>query len=200
MSSPYRKTAEDSRMPKNDGISFLSGLPSILFLTVVPSYWVYLYSFGVCYRQLLTLLRPTIAAILWDGNGDAAMWIWNRFPAISRDFGAQSTRHTRRTQCSTFDGLRFSVQQHCLYLIVQSFSSPWFRTRERVEAAAEAAGLKCQVNGVQILEFGQDLNSQDLKLMELNDDIVEELRLGRRYSVFERCCHNLSGLSSYMWL
>lgn len=59
--------------------------------------------------------------------------------------------------------------------------SSWFRTRERVEAAAKAAGLKGQVNGVQLLEFGQHLNSQDLKLMELNDDIVEELRLGRRY-------------------
>lgn len=74
---------------------------------------------------------------------------------------------------------------------MQSSSSPWFRTRERVEAAAEAAGLKCQVNGVQILEFGQDLNSQDLKLMELNDDIVEELSLGRRYS--RRC---LSGAAT----
>ena len=50
-----------------------------------------------------------------------------------------------------------------------------------MEAAAEAAGLKGQVNGVQLLKFGQQLNSQDLKLMELNDDIVEELRLGRRY-------------------
>ena len=50
-----------------------------------------------------------------------------------------------------------------------------------MEAAAEAAGLKGQVNGVQLLKFGQHLNSQDLKLMELNDDIVEELRLGRRY-------------------
>lgn len=50
-----------------------------------------------------------------------------------------------------------------------------------MEAAAKAAGLRDQVNGVQLLEFGQHLNSQDLKLMELNDDIIEELRLGRRY-------------------
>lgn len=60
------------------------------------------------------------------------------------------------------------------------FSSSWVRTRERVEAAAEAAGLKCQLNGVQLLGFGEHLNSQDLKLMELNDDVIEELRLGRR--------------------
>lgn len=60
------------------------------------------------------------------------------------------------------------------------FSSSWARTRERVEAAAEAAGLKCQLNGVQLLGFGEHLNSQDLKLVELNDDVIEELRLGRR--------------------
>ena len=59
-------------------------------------------------------------------------------------------------------------------------SSSLSRTRERVEASAEAAGLRDQVNGVQLLEFGQQLNSQDLKIMELNDDIIEELKLGRR--------------------
>ena len=54
------------------------------------------------------------------------------------------------------------------------------RTLSDVQAAAKAAGLPSMPGPVQLLHFGQELNTEELKLMEVPPDIMEALRSGQR--------------------
>ena len=55
-----------------------------------------------------------------------------------------------------------------------------FRTKERVEISAKVAGIHGQQHCVQLLSFEEKLHNEDLKLMEVNADVVEELKDGKR--------------------
>ena len=54
------------------------------------------------------------------------------------------------------------------------------RTRERVEVSATAAGIHGQKHCIQLLSFGEKLNNGELRLMEVNKDVMEDLQDGRR--------------------
>ena len=54
------------------------------------------------------------------------------------------------------------------------------RTEEEVQASAQAAGLARSHGPIQLLCFSPQLNAQDLKLMELPNDVLEALKKGDR--------------------
>ena len=67
------------------------------------------------------------------------------------------------------------------------------RTREQVEAAAEAAGLfdvsanserdGGRLVGTQLLKFAGQLNSEELRLMEMPREVLDALRGGERWGL-----------------
>ena len=54
------------------------------------------------------------------------------------------------------------------------------RTLSDVQAAASAAGLASTSGPAQLLHFGRELNTEDLKLMEVPADVMDALRTGQR--------------------
>ena len=54
------------------------------------------------------------------------------------------------------------------------------RKRSEVEAAARAAGLVSDSAGAQVLRFAGQLNSNELRLMEMPREVLEALRSGER--------------------
>ena len=54
------------------------------------------------------------------------------------------------------------------------------RTLSEVQAAAKAAGLSSMSGPAQLLHFGQELNTEELKLMEVPPDVMEALKSGQR--------------------
>ena len=55
------------------------------------------------------------------------------------------------------------------------------RTREQVEAAAVAAGLSLSSGrGTELLRFAEQLNSDEVRLMEMPLEVLDAMRRGER--------------------
>ena len=53
------------------------------------------------------------------------------------------------------------------------------RRPEDVTQSAEAAGLVNSHGPIQLLHFSEELNSEDIKLLEVPPDVLESLQCGR---------------------
>lgn len=63
------------------------------------------------------------------------------------------------------------------------------RKRSEVEAAARAAGVVVSTSGggaTQLLRFASQLNSDELRLMELPQEVLQPLKNGDRWVVFDK--------------
>lgn len=74
-------------------------------------------------------------------------------------------------------------------VVLKSFSLPYRadgmesgarRTPEQVEEVAKAAGLTGTCGPTQLLHFGPRLNTEEVKLLELPEDVLGALRSGQR--------------------
>lgn len=54
------------------------------------------------------------------------------------------------------------------------------RTLEEVSQSAEAAGLLSSVGPVQLLHFSSQLNSEDVRIMEIEEPVLAALRRGEK--------------------
>ena len=54
------------------------------------------------------------------------------------------------------------------------------RSAEHVEASAKAAGLTQPCGPVQLLYFSPQLNSEEIKLLEIPHEVLSELRSGQK--------------------
>lgn len=59
------------------------------------------------------------------------------------------------------------------------------RSLADVEAAAQAAGVSRSVCPVQLLQFSETLNSEDVKLLELPQEVLSALQEGQRSAVMK---------------
>ena len=54
------------------------------------------------------------------------------------------------------------------------------RTADQVESSAKAAGLTNTTGPIQLLHFGLQLNSDDVKLLELPHEVLTAVRSGQK--------------------
>ena len=74
------------------------------------------------------------------------------------------------------------------------------RTRERVEVSATAAGIHGQKHCIQLLSFGEKLNNGELRLMEVNKDVMEDLQDGRRLEGLTEAPRQANDILSAAWV
>ncbi len=55
------------------------------------------------------------------------------------------------------------------------------RTAEQVEASVQAAGLGSSHGPTQLLHFSPQLNTEEVKLLELPEEVLGALRRGQRW-------------------
>jgi len=54
------------------------------------------------------------------------------------------------------------------------------RSAEHVEASAKAAGLTQPCGPIQLLHFSPQLNSEEIKLLEIPHEVLSEIRSGQK--------------------